>query len=158
MWSEPCTSLMVILVKIVNNINLKMLTILAKRLILITWLGLGRIYADRYITVLKIQMESTIKTTIKSICPLRLLRIFVRKSICKLLSKHLWQILFLGKFYAFSILFWTPSDGCVWSMKNILWGASYFRHLNNNQTTKATLQKFLMETHLKWKLQVLLRW
>ena len=57
-----------------------------------------------------------VKTTIKRICSVPSSRIFVRKTFCKLLSKHLWQILFLEKFHAFSIFFWTPLDGCVWSM------------------------------------------
>ena len=42
---------------VVININFKTLTILAKRLILVAWLGPGRTSADGYITVLKIQME-----------------------------------------------------------------------------------------------------
>ena len=37
------TSMMVILTKIVTNVSLKMLNILAKRLILDTWLGPGRV-------------------------------------------------------------------------------------------------------------------
>ena len=48
--------MMVLLTKITGNINLKTLTILAKRhLGCLT--GPRRIYADEYITVLKIQME-----------------------------------------------------------------------------------------------------
>ena len=43
--------------KIVNNINLKALTILAKRLILVAYLGPQRVSVDGYITVLKIQIE-----------------------------------------------------------------------------------------------------
>ena len=49
---------MVLLTKIVNNINLKTLFILAKRLIWITWLSTRRVSADGYITVLKIQMKT----------------------------------------------------------------------------------------------------
>ena len=51
------TSIMVLLTNIVNNINLKTLTILAKSLILVAYLGLRRVSVDGYITVLKIQME-----------------------------------------------------------------------------------------------------
>ena len=47
-------------------------------------------------------------------------RIFVRNFFCKLLSKYLWRSLYIVKFYAFSIFFWTPLDGFVWSMKIIL--------------------------------------
>ena len=51
------TSIIVLLAKTVSNINLKTLTILAKRLILVTWLGPGNDSADGYNTVLKIQMD-----------------------------------------------------------------------------------------------------
>ena len=51
------TSMIVLLAKIVNNVNLITLTILSKSVILDAWLGLGRSFADGYITVLKIQME-----------------------------------------------------------------------------------------------------
>ena len=40
------TSMMVLLTKIVSNIGLKTLIILAKRLVLDTWLGSGRASAD----------------------------------------------------------------------------------------------------------------
>ena len=90
----------------IHYINLKTSTILAKRLILVAWLGPERVSTDGKITVLKIQteickngrwvkMESfksiilisywslshkpTFKTTIKSICPLLLLTIFFGK-------------------------------------------------------------------------------
>ena len=43
--------------------------------------------------------------------------IFVRKIFCKLLSKYLWQSLFLVKFHAFSTFFSTPLDRCVWILK-----------------------------------------
>ena len=49
--------MMVLLTKIVSKVNLKMSTILAKRLILDTWPGPGRASADGYITVLKVQTE-----------------------------------------------------------------------------------------------------
>ena len=49
--------MIVLLPKIVSNINLKTLTILTKALILVAWLGSGRVFADGYITVLKIQMQ-----------------------------------------------------------------------------------------------------
>ena len=51
------TSMIVLLTKIVSNTNLKTLSILAKSLILVTWVGPRRVSADGYITVLKIQME-----------------------------------------------------------------------------------------------------
>ena len=52
------TSMMVLLAKVISNINLKTLTILVKTLILDSWLGPGRASADRYITVLKIQTKT----------------------------------------------------------------------------------------------------
>ena len=85
-------------------------------------------------------------------------RIFVRKFFCKLLSKYLWQSLYIKfenriiKFHAFSIFFSTPLDGFVWSMRIILWNASYFRHSNNIHTARASLQKLLMELQWKWSL------
>ena len=143
---------MALLAKIVNNVNLQVLTIPEKILILDAWLSLGCASADWYITVLIIQtkiykhgrqvkMESfqstifiwslshrpTIKTTIKSISMVPILRIFVRKIFLNLLSKYRWHNLFLVKSHAFSIFFWTPVDECVWIMKIVLWGASYFR-------------------------------
>ena len=51
------TPMMVLLTKIVSNVNLKMSTILAKRLILNAWLSPGCASADWYITVLKIQTK-----------------------------------------------------------------------------------------------------
>ena len=51
------TSMMVLLTKIVGNVNLIKLTILAKRLILDAWPGPGCSCADGYITVLKIRMK-----------------------------------------------------------------------------------------------------
>ena len=61
---------------------------------------------------------STIKTTIKSISPAPLSRIFVRKIFSTLLAKHLWRSLIWVKFHAFSIFFWTPLDGSfeVWEL------------------------------------------
>ena len=49
--------MIVLYTKIVSNISLKILTILAKRLILVAWLDPGHVSADGYITVLKIEME-----------------------------------------------------------------------------------------------------
>ena len=49
--------MMVLLVKIVVDVNLNRLIILAKRLILDAWLGPGRASADWYIAVLKIQLK-----------------------------------------------------------------------------------------------------
>ena len=46
--------MMVLLTKIVSDVTLKTLTILAKRLILDAWLGPGRASVDGYITVYKI--------------------------------------------------------------------------------------------------------
>ena len=51
------TSMMVLLTKLVNNVNLKTGTIFAKRLILDAWLGPERASADWYITVHKIQIK-----------------------------------------------------------------------------------------------------
>ena len=51
------TSIMVLSTKIVSNLSLKTLTVLAKRLILDAWLGPGQASANRYITALKIQMN-----------------------------------------------------------------------------------------------------
>ena len=92
----------------------------------------------------------------KSICPVPFSRIFVRKTFCESLSKHLRQSLFLAKFHAVSIFFWRSLDGCFWS-KTILGGASYFRRESNIQTTKASLKKLLLETNWKWKFWVLFR-
>ena len=64
--------------------------------------------------------KPTIETTIKSVFAVSLSRIFVRKFFCKLLSKDLWQNLYLVKFHPSSIFFWTPLDKCVWSMINII--------------------------------------
>ena len=72
-------------------------------------------------------------------------RIFVRIFFCKLLSKYLWQSLYNVKFHAFSIFFWTTLDRFVWSVRIILWDASYFRHSNNIHTARASLQKLLKE-------------
>ena len=49
--------MMVLWTKIVSNINLKTLTILAKRLILLDLLGPERVSAEGYITLLKMQMK-----------------------------------------------------------------------------------------------------
>ena len=51
------TSMMILLGKIVSNVNLKMSTIFAKRLILNAWLGPGCASADWYIAVFKIQTK-----------------------------------------------------------------------------------------------------
>ena len=113
-----------------------------KRLIFGTWLGPGCASEDWYITVLKIQtkiledgrqvqMESfkstmslwslshkpTIKPTIQSISPVPFSRIFLWKIFYDLLSKYLWQSLFLVKSHAFSIFFWATMDECVCIMK-----------------------------------------
>ena len=42
-------------------------------------------------------------------------------------------------------ILWIPLDGCIWSMKIILWDTSYFRHSNNTCTTKGSLQQLLMK-------------
>ena len=52
------TSMIVLLAKIVSNVNLKALTILAKRLILDAWVGQVPTSADWFIRVLKVKMES----------------------------------------------------------------------------------------------------
>ena len=51
------TFMMVILAKLVSNVNLRILTILAKRLILIAWMGPGLASAGGHLTVLEIQSE-----------------------------------------------------------------------------------------------------
>ena len=51
------TSIMVLLAKVVSNINSKMSTILAKRLIISSWLGPECASADWNIIVLKIQTK-----------------------------------------------------------------------------------------------------
>ena len=84
-------------------------------------------------------------------------RIAVWKFFCKLLSNYLWRSLYIVKFHDFSIFFWTPLEGFVWSMRIILWDASYFRHSNNIHTARASLQNLLMELQWKWRLQVLFR-
>ena len=48
---------MVVFTKIVSIVNLKALSMLPKRLILIAWLGPRCVSADGYITVIKIHME-----------------------------------------------------------------------------------------------------
>ena len=67
----------------------------------------------------------------------------VWKIFCKLLSKHLCWNLFLVKCLAFSIFFGVPLDGCVWTMKIVIWDPSYFVHSNNFQNTKALFQNLL---------------
>ena len=47
------------------------------------------------------------------------------------------------KFLAFNRFFWTSLDKCVWRKKIILWDSSYFRHSNNINTVKVSLQNFL---------------
>ena len=49
--------MMILLTKIVSNVNLTTSTILAKRLKLDAWLGPRCVSADLYIRVLKIQMN-----------------------------------------------------------------------------------------------------
>ena len=65
------------------------------------------------------------------------------KSIAYKKSVYLWQSLYSVKSNAFNIFFWTTLDGCVCIMKIVLWEASFFRHQNNTQTTKVSLQKLL---------------
>ena len=50
-------SMMVLLTKLISDVNLKTLTILGNRLILDEWLGPGCASADWYITVLKLQTK-----------------------------------------------------------------------------------------------------
>ena len=50
-------SMMVLLTKIISDVNLKTLTILGNRLILDEWLDPGCASADWYITVLKLQTK-----------------------------------------------------------------------------------------------------
>ena len=55
------------------------------------------------------------------------------------------RIYFPVKFHAFSRFFWTSLDKCVWRKKIVLWDASHFRHSNNINTVKVSLQNFLMK-------------
>ena len=47
-------------------------------------------------------------------------RIFVLKIYCNFLSKYPSQSLFLVKYHALNLSFWTPLDGCVCIIKIIL--------------------------------------
>ena len=59
----------------------------------------------------------------------------------KLLLKHRWQSLFLVKFHVFSIFFfWVHWDGCVWIIKIVLLGASYFTTPSPEQFKKITFR------------------
>ena len=51
------TSMIVLLTKIDGNTTLKTLTVLAKKLLLVTWLCPGHVSTDGCITVLKVQIE-----------------------------------------------------------------------------------------------------
>ena len=50
---------------------------------------------------------------------------------------------------------WNPLDRCVWRTNIIVWHGSYFRHSNNIDPAKVSLQKLLMELQYKWKLHSL---
>ena len=135
-----------------TNVNLNTLTILAKSCIWDFWLGQECASPGGFNIAFKIQAEmskhkSTIKT-IKSICVVSLSRIFFRKLLCKLLSKHLWRSLYLVKFMvsAYSSEHLSADASEVWEL---FFETNYFRHLNIIHTAKALLQK--------WKLQDLFR-
>ena len=90
--------MMVLLTKIVSSADLKTSTLLAKRLILDASLGPEPASVDEYIAVLKTQTKickDGRQVKMKSFYPVPFSRIFARKILCKLLSKHLWQSLFL---------------------------------------------------------------
>ena len=126
------TTIMILLAKIVSNINLKTSTIPERN-------GQGCASADWYSTVHKIHTKickGERQVKMES-------RIFLRNIFCKLLSKYLWQSLFSVKSHAFNIFFWTPLDGCASIIKIVLWEVSYFRRCKNNQTTKVLLRKLL---------------
>ena len=157
------TSMMVLMAKIVNNVYLKILTVLAKRLILDTWMGPGRGFADQgdwYITALKIQAKifkdgrqviilikrpylkfeswANYETTIKSISSVPFSRMFIRKIFCRSLSKHLWWSLYLVKFHAFSIFFLTSFRRMLLKYKNYYLRRILFWTLKQHQTTKTS--------------------
>ena len=141
-------AMVILLTKIVSNINLKTLAILAQRLI-----GLLDGIQD-----VSLQMD----TVLIDICSLLFLRNSFRKSFCKLLSKHLWQILFSIKFHALSIVLWTPLNKYVWCMKIIVWGAYYLDikitiRLHCKSHYKVSLQRLLMDAQLKQNLQFFFR-
>ena len=51
---------------------------------------------------------------------------------------------FLVKFHAFSIIFWTPLDGCIWSMKIILGWLEFALHCFVKVIVKSTENKLLI--------------
>ena len=90
--------MMVLLTKIVSSADLKTSTLLAKRLILDAWLGPGPASVDEYIAVLNTETKickDGRQVKMESFYPVSFSRIYVRKTLCKLLSKYLWQSLFL---------------------------------------------------------------
>ena len=85
-------------------------------------------------------------------------RIAVWKFFCKLLSNYLWRSLYIVKFHDFSIFFWTPLEGFVWSLIRLF----FEMHLILCIQTTSTLQEphckiFWWNYNEKWRLQVLFR-
>ena len=69
---------------------------------------IGLCVCMRWVRNRSLSHNPTIETATKSICPVPFSRIFVWKIFCKLLSRYLWQSLFLVKSHVFSIFFWNP--------------------------------------------------
>ena len=69
------------------------------------------------ISIWSLSHKPTIKTCLKCLS-INVLRIFVRKTLCKLLSKHLWQILLVVKLHALSRFFQILLDNAseVWKL------------------------------------------
>ena len=102
--------------------------------------------------------KRTIKTTIKSICPVPFSRIFVQKIFCKLLTIKASEADFIfGKTpwfqhivsnYIISHIMANFSIISVYSSEHLNYeNCSFDEHLNNIQTTKISLWKLLIETH-----------
>ena len=64
-------------------------------------------------------------------------RIAVWKFFWKLLSNYLWRSLYIVKFHDFSIFFWTPLEGFVWSLIRLF----FEMHLILCIQTTSTLQE-----------------
>ena len=72
--------------------------------------------------------------------------IFVRKIFCKLLSKYLWQSLFLVKFHAFSTFFSTPLTDVF-----ELWKLFFKKYLILDVKTTFRLKKSHIAKNFWWK-------
>ena len=81
--------------------------------------------------------KSTIKTTIRLICPMEFSKTLVWKVFCKLLSKHLWWSLFWVKFHIFLNAFRRMRP----NMRSIYWDVYYLRNSNKHSGSCLKLQK-----------------